>query len=136
MKAIARRRFGKHAKHCSRLVLQPQTRLGLAWFAFEAGRVYFGGWLVWIACGPTWFTFGDGLLYFWAGLVDFGAGLVYIGAALVYVWAGLVYFAGHAMRLGLVVLLGFVKGSLGAPHQSSQTYPLLRGTPNPTLLLL
>jgi len=44
MKAIARRRFGKHAKYCCRLVLQPRTRLGPAWFTFEAGRVYFGGW--------------------------------------------------------------------------------------------
>ena len=35
MKAIARRRFGKHAEYCCRLVLQPQTLLGPAWFTFE-----------------------------------------------------------------------------------------------------
>jgi len=72
-----------------------------------AGLLVFGAGLV---------DFGASLLDVGAGLVDIGVGLVYIGAALAYVWAGLVSFAGHAMRLGLVVLLGVVKGSLVAPN--------------------
>ena len=108
--------------------------IGAGLVAFWAGLVDCGAGLLDFGAGLV--DFGASLIDVGAGLVDFGVGLVYIGAALAYVWAGLVSFAGHAMRLGLVVLLGFVNDSLGAPHQSSQTYRLLWGTPNPTLLLL